>query len=403
MSNLDPLIATLSPGKKSFTRDQFLDFIRNSLQQVVEINDAYKKFFESPDPTTPTVFAEIESKVAKIRDEYSSLFASSEDEDSVITELDEKIEAIRAFHTELLEGGESTQANIAAAQSKINSFYNFLFGDGIDNEGVHEKTKVAIDEILNSQQSISKFEAHLNEKIKPSLVEVQKDLDTKRKEAGALLSNVTINTLLHGYSESKYEYSKPAPRKYSWNLHSKLWYVPSLLSNGYALVYNLIWRHLGFLLSYTLFILPLVGVSIIFITEGTARIVLESLAADVTTPSALELIYVKTIISVPLIWVAWYGQRNISQRKRLYEEYNHKLRVVQMYVAISSDKEAYPFKDKSALENVLLEVIERNPSEVFGKDETILDKIGEIVLASKGFVKDAEDAIKKGIKIPPAT
>jgi hypothetical protein len=147
-----------------------------------------------------------------------------------------------------------------------------------------------------------------------------------------------------------------------------------------------------------LFILPLVAVSLIFMNEDAARIVLNSLAQENVAPSPLELIYVKTVISVPLIWVAWYGQRNISQRKRLYEEYNHKLRVVQMYLMFSTKEESYPLTNMAKLEETLIEVIGRNPSEVFGRDETILDKLADIVKASKGIVDDTARVVKKETK-----
>lgn len=400
MSLLDPMFASFSPNRKSFGRDQMIEFVKASLQEIKEINDAYKQYFESTDSSgAPSTFADIEAKVAKIRDAYVSLFNSTDTEDSKIEELDKKIEEIRDYHTELLEGTDSIKATVAEAQTKIDSFYVYLFGDEEDNAGIHDEVKEAIDHILQSKKDITDFEGKLNAEIIPALDATQKVLTKRLEEAGALLSDVTVNTLMNGYAESKYEYSKPAAKEYR-ALRVNSW-PADLAYDVYALIFNVVWRHLGFLLNYALFITPLAAVCAIFTNEQTAALVLQSLAQGGTNPSTLELIYVKTLISIPLIWVAWYGQRNISQRKRLYEEYNHKLRVVQMYLMFSQNPEAYPLDGKEELELALMRVIRRNPSEVFGRDETLLDKIAEVLLASKGIAtspgkirdsKEKEDA-----------
>jgi len=73
----------------------------------------------------------------------------------------------------------------------------------------------------------------------------------------------------------------------------------------------------------------------------------------------------------------------------LFEEYNHKLRVVQMYLMFATKKESYPLDARDELETTLIEVIKRNPSEVFGRDETILDKFAGIFGIGKSMVQEA--------------
>ncbi len=236
---------------------------------------------------------------------------------------------------------------------------------------------------MKSKKTITDFEAHINDKIKPALKEVQGDIEVKRHEINALLSQATASTLAQAYAESKHEYSVPPLGRYE----DGKW-----LRNLSVFFFNIFGRYLGFLFNYVLFVLPLVSVSLIFINESVASIVIESLSRGGVVPSAAELIYVKTIISVPLIWIAWYGHRNLSQRNGLTEEYNHKLRVVQMYLMFITNDSSYRLKDKVGLENALLEVIKRNPSEVYGHDETMLDKIIEIFRAKQ---ENIEDAAKK--------
>lgn len=393
MSQMDSLIAGIRPNKQSPSKEKLWEFVKESLAEIGQINEAYKKYFESGSAEAPAVFNDIEAKIEKIKLSYASLFDVQESGDSKVAELNKKIEEILAFHSQLLTGESSVQTNVEAAHKKIQELYVFLFGNDVE-DGIHPELKEAIASILESKKDISEFETRLNDEIKPNLVEVQKDIDTKRTEIGALLSNATINTLAHGYAESKYEYSKPAPKKYV-KIGTGLDILWTVIANISAFIFNVAGRHISFIVSYILFIFPLVAVSLIFMNEDAARIVLNSLAQENVAPSPLELIYVKTVISVPLIWVAWYGQRNISQRKRLYEEYNHKLRVVQMYLMFSTKEESYPLSSMLKLEETLIEVIGRNPSEVFGKDETILDKFADIVKASKGIADNTTKAIKK--------
>src|SRR5690606_24381137 len=111
-----------------------------------------------------------------------------------------------------------------------------------------------------------------------------------------------------------------------------------------------------------------------------------------TTFTGLEFTIYKTAISVPLLWVAWFGQKNISQRRRLFEEYNHKLRVVQMYIMFTASSGSYPLKKVADLEDALLEVIKTNPAEHLGKGETMLDNMLE-KFRLEGFYKKLKKEI----------
>jgi len=394
MNKMDKLISGINTKKKSPNKEKLWEFVQESLSEIGQINESYKKYFESnDDESSPSVFSDIEVKIQKIKNAYINLFISSgEGSSSKIEELEGFYSEIKEFHEELLDGDESKKSDIEEAHSKISSFYLYLFGDNEENEGIEPEVKKAVKDILQSKKDILDFEEHLKDKVKPALKNVQRDIDTKRKEVNALLSNATVRTLAQGYSESKHEYSRPAEKEFRFD---KKWWLP--FHFVYIFLFNVVWRHLSFILGYALFILPLVAVSFIFLTEQTAQIILRSLVSTSLNPTALELIYVKTIISLPLIWISWYGQRNISQRKRLFEEYNHKLRVVQLYLMFTSKEESssYQLDDRTQLEKILLDVIARNPSEVFGSDETILDKVADIVYAKQKGVDSALEKVEK--------
>jgi len=135
--------------------------------------------------------------------------------------------------------------------------------------------------------------------------------------------------------------------------------------------------------NYILFISPLILIGLIFAKPT----LLEEITGikDLIDLSSQHLGY-KISISTPLLWISWFGQRNISQRKRIFEEYNHKLRVVQMYLMFTS-KNSYKLKNEKMdkLEDILLDVIKRNPCKFFGKDLDLKSNIiVEIINALKG-------------------
>ena len=100
-------------------------------------------------------------------------------------------------------------------------------------------------------------------------------------------------------------------------------------------------------------------------------------------------------VLVPFFWVAWFCQRSISQIDRLSEEYRHKESAMRTYEGfmqqIQALHEAPTGKSKKAnrdnwtselekdLMNVLLNVIEKNPSDTLGKPITPIDKVVELL------------------------
>jgi len=268
MSRMDQLITDkLNRKSRSIKRDEFYDFIEESLKQVGEINEAYKKLYEDSEES-PAVLKSIEEKYEKIKNEYDNLFVSDEQGIVKSNQLQEQIQKIQEYHKELLEGSDeegSIKADIKDSQDEITKFYNFLF-DKEENstETNEEKTKKCITEIeefynklINSESGIKKdiedkhaiinekyldlfgaeegkktkiesieenikninnFNKDLDETIKTNLdnkqkylEDVKKDIETKRKDVKSLLSNATLGALTQGYEESKHEYSKRKP------------------------------------------------------------------------------------------------------------------------------------------------------------------------------------------------
>ncbi len=146
------------------------------------------------------------------------------------------------------------------------------------------------------------------------------------------------------------------------------------------------------MVNYGLFIIPLITIGIIFVEPNFVKKFITESIGGASLVGTQYILY-KISVSIPLLWISWYGQRNISHRNRLFEEYNHKLRVVQMYLLFISKEKSYDLADITRLEKILLDVIERNPAEVYGKDETMLDKIIEFIKAKKGIVDEVSKKV----------
>lgn len=418
MSKLDEIAKNIDHNRRNPSKRDLTEFVKESLEQIGQINNAYQKYFSGTE-TEPAILEDIESKLETAVTALANLYPAGVADTAVVDQLREKVAAIEAYHKELLED-DGIKADITDSQQKINDFYNQIFSnetvDGIKKQvvdfyttvtkegGIESETNRIYDEITSKhkelflpgkgkttskikelENNIVKAEKHqknFEETVNPAVASKLKELDditidiaTKQNELGALLSDATAKTLADGYSESKHEYSSRKARECSGK-----WY--SVVS---TFTYNNIGRHGSSILNYILFIAPLAGVSLIFASPQVTQIIMHNLSSNSINTSNLEVLYAKSIISLPLLWIAWFGQRNISHRKRLFEEYNHKLRVVQMYILFNEGSKTYKLAADNVkrLESVLIEAIGNNPAEHLGRGETYLDQVRNAISKKK--------------------
>ena len=95
-------------------------------------------------------------------------------------------------------------------------------------------------------------------------------------------------------------------------------------------------------------------------------------------PTDLSTIVIRVTIGFPLIWIAWFCQRSISQMTRISEEYRHKEKMMRIYEGFSKQIEqstdAEEAKTKKVdLISVTINAIEKNPAEKLDPSETLLD------------------------------
>lgn len=85
----------------------------------------------------------------------------------------------------------------------------------------------------------------------------------------------------------------------------------------------------------------------------------------------------RATIGIPLLWIAWYCQRSLSQMNRIREEYHHKERVMRVYEGfakqINSSDTDVAREHNVDLVSAVIRAIERNPADVLDPSATMLD------------------------------
>lgn len=399
-------------------KKELVPLIKQVLKQIKEIEQLYIKLFTNQsEETQVSIIKDIEQKLEVIKDKYDELFvADTEGGDSTISELENKIAEINQYHRLLVGEGENIEQKIEECKNKIQAFHDYLFSESQGNEkkikdfvdkvtgedGYQDKITKAYNEIIENHEDllnkdssdnskidllkqnieqIQAFQQEITDIIKPDLIDIQNDIKAKQKDVSALLSAATGGSLVQGFLDSKREYQlKP---KYH-RLEESLW------KDYKNIFYNVVLFVYYFLLKswdYVLFIFPLALSVLIFVFPDLIGSIIDFKIDGWTS------IYGRLIISLPLWWISWFGQRSISHKRRLAEEYNHKAQVAMIYLKFTSDetKNSYPLDAdaKQKLHDALIDVIERHPGQIYGKDETILDKI--IYLISSTYMKQKMD------------
>ena len=346
-----------------------------------ELQNFYDNFCVNP----PIKKEELKQAYEEIINYKTELLEGTEHKEAIKTDIEYSQKEITNFYNKcFIEEGENIQGKIDNLYKQIENFYKEWLDKNDKNKSAllnqwykefDNKYKYLFQGGQNSKvntvkrniEKINKFAPKLESLYKEKdqkIKEVEKDIETKQNEVTALLGGATVKTLVQGYIEAKSEYAKKEYPKEKGFLSYK-----SLTRDPYSIFY------------YTLFIVPIISV------------VLLSVLLEKNTFS-FEIILYKISISLPLLWVSWFAQNSIKERKRLFEEYNHKLRVVQMYQIFTSKQQSYNLKNQEEMEKVLLKTIDYNPiNKSHLKDKTFIEKI-----VSKVLKNNIEKIVDKTLK-----
>lgn len=198
--------------------------------------------------------------------------------------------------------------------------------------------------------------------------QLEEKLDKMQTEAQLLLNGISTVQLGKQYLEAKNRYCHfVPPKKFSRSekkfvrLLVNIWfYILWIFKRVFQLNFFL---YCGFIISLLLLTL---SYGVLIISQSTS--------------------YKDLAITIPMLWSAWFFQRKINTREKLFEVYNHKQKVMETYVAFKNS--VYTFGAEDKMEEVLLEAIKKDPSDCIGKDnttlvETILDRLKGLFVSRK--------------------
>lgn len=431
---------------ENFSKADFKNFVTDALERGRKIGEIYHKLFTG-DGDTKALVAEIEEKLESVKVEYQNLFSVDvTTQQSKVQTLNEHIRTIKAYHEELLMGDETTASikkqieevrdDIEDSQTHITKFYNELFSSSEPEGGKKKQLNDAISVILNFHTDLTKadgyqkttedayaqlidlyddlfttqdpstkqtkasrlqqeivnineFNEKLENEIKVFIKDTQSDIERKQEDIGRLLGSALGPALVQGYLDSKNEYRRIPEYIEIKNkdiLTNDFW-IGSVIN-----LYKTVMSLLGLVVDYIFFVLPLL-LSVLILTQQTG--IIEQFGLPFNKELLINVTVLdRLLISLPLWWISLFGFKNIRDKNRLAEEYNHKAQVANMYNKFSSEETTYPIEPeiKIKLQEKLIDVIGRNPSEIYGRDETVFDKISKIFLAVRGIPDLPESA-----------
>ncbi|PJB72803.1 MAG: hypothetical protein CO093_02165 [Alphaproteobacteria bacterium CG_4_9_14_3_um_filter_47_13] len=258
---------------------------------------------------TKTNFENLRGETQNI---HNDLKSRQTDAQNKITEIHDLHGKLKELHSELLEDERDESNNIT--EESVNTQIQNLFG---------EMQKLATE--MKKQRDDAKTE----------LAELKEALET---EIRSLLPKAGAAGLSSAYVQAKSKYGS-------------IPYEGKLMSWGY--VGHVIKSHAPTVIYYTLFIAPLIAMIWLFV----------DLFKDLQSNGIDEKVMIfRALIAVPLGVISLFGWSSIRLGRRLYEEYNHKQRVMQLYHSFKEEIEGHGNDDhKKALLSIMLKAVDDKP------------------------------------------
>lgn len=277
---------------------------------------------------------------------------------------------------------------------KIRMKYNSLFVDK------NSENLTKIQELENNIKKWEEYNSRLEEEIQlfeeqwMSNAEALAKTEELQRQSEELLSNVTKWGLFEGYSQAMGKYSTPIKKEYiDFNSSFTVKNIWISITNIGRFFYNIIFRYYKDIINYTIFIWPLVFIGTSFSTDIITAYIKEINELLNIKPGFSELLLLKGIMTLPLLAISWFWYWSIVQKKKLFEEYHHKARVVQMYTMFKTETNIKWLDDYKDIEKEVISTISDNPSKFIGKNWSLIDDV-----MRKIYSWNTLDKIKKEIK-----
>lgn len=294
-----------------------LEGLIKQLEEVKTQSQKLKEDVEADAKAIKDVSNNLQSLEADAKGKHDNLQNQQNALNGKIKQIDQQHQRIQQLSQKLFEDKKDENGTVTeqCVESKINT--------------LHEQLNTEIDDAQKERKNLTQQFAELK--------------DTLEAEIRSLLPNAATAALAHGYVESKSRYGslpydEKAQTRKSW--YGKLWhYIKGNFPN---------------FLNHAFFFAPLVVMAVLFI----------ELYQDIQNPDLNETVLLfRALIAIPLAVMSWFGWKAISLNRRLYEEYNHKQRVMQLYHGFKKEVDKHGDEEmQKALMAIMLDVVKDKPS-----------------------------------------
>ena len=315
---------------------------------------------------------DIEKRLNKLETEISNIEAKLNAHQSSVTKLEEPINGLQNQVEQVASAKTAADAHL----EEIQTFHRQLFGN--------EPNTNALQKISTTKEGEGTTQAPLFQQILDSIEEVEKFKNEQPAQFADLknMLEADIRSLLPGAGAaglaSAYAQAKARYGALPYEEKVTLW-------NAIFAFLNLLKGHSGNALHYVLFIAPL-----IFVTWHFSD--LAQIASDPNGGGAtLELVLMKLAISTPAIPVSLFGWSSLKTQRRLFEEYNHKQRVMQLYHSFKNEIEEFgDDAQKKELLAIMLKTVADKPALVMNEHDPQIDFTSSLKgIAKKVMPNDA--------------
>lgn len=376
---LEPLLEELSKIKASAVSDK--EAVQVDIQTIAQA----KTQFEDLKNQTQTV--------------YDSLISRQSEVTGKISEISGIYDRIKQQHADLFEGKKNEDGSLAekAVNDQIASLFSDLKNKLEEAQRLNQKTADDLENLkAGTKTEFGDLKATLEVQFKGLLSEKKTEFANEFATIGeqfeklkgsleleirSLLPDAGAAGLASAYFEAKSKYS---PTKYV----SKVGETTSRWDKTLHFV--------GAAAAPAFFYIMLLA-PLIFLAYH--MIELFDWLKDHPNDLKPSLVAFRTLISLPLVAISYFGWNSISLYRGMYEEYNHKQRVLQLYESFKGEVDKHgTSEDQQKLLAIMLATVAEKPKLAIHKGDKGLGEIfrNAVFPASGivGAVQEAKDLIK---------
>ena len=322
--------------------DEIKTLHKSAEDALQTINDR-KTDIENDKDTFESLREEAEEKHTDLINQHTTLQTEISDTktkcgeiDKLYKELLEDVEILEEASDDSDEGKEAKKTQIKSIKTKINE--------------LHASSQKKLNDII---------EEHENQSL--SFKNLKKELTS---EIRSLFPEAASAGLGHAFFDAKKRFGsvpyEPASKKAS-RFQASLHWMKYVIQNNARTVF-----------FYIIFMAPIIYVFLLF--EGL----------QIDDVDANQLLF-KTLLSLPLGFISYFGFNSIRQNRRLYEEYNHKQRVMQFYVGFKDEIDESTPELKRKLYDVMLSTVSYKPSQGLKETDRKTDDIIDQIVSKLSF------------------